>query len=333
VRAPDLLKMIPHNRCWQYWTVNAKLRSNIVVLNGKDEFLFLSQLPEGHDEPDDAAIRRRLNDSLGKEMAVQFLGHWGWTPGQALVAEQFGSRRVFLCGDAAHLFTPTGGFGLNTGVDDAVNLAWKLAASVQGWGGPRLLAIYQTERQPIAVRNTGMAKALTRNVGNVPIDPVMEDDTPEGAAARRESGRVLSNFTEEFASIGIQLGARYDNSPLIVSDGAAPPPDDPSRYRPTSVPGGRAPHLWLADRSSLFDHFGVGFTLLRFNGAAARTEGLQQAARIRGIPLKLLDVDLPEGRDLYERDLALVRPDQYVAWRGDKLPEDPDRLLAQVTGS
>jgi hypothetical protein len=228
-----------------------------------------------------------------------------------------------------HLFTPTGGFGMNTGVDDAANLGWKIAAMVQGWGGPGLLDSYGIERRPIALRNTGTAKAISRNVGKVPIaDAILDAD---GDSARAELGAHLSTFAEEFASIGVQLGARYDGSPIIVSDGTAPPPDDPSIYVPTACPGGRAPHLFDADGGSLYDRLGTGFSLLHLHGDHD-TASMAAAAAARGLPLKILKVDNAAGRDLYGGDLALVRPDQHVAWRGDGLPNDIDAVLAQVTG-
>jgi hypothetical protein len=281
---------------------------------------------------DTGMIERAFLASVGRPIPVEVVGHATWTAGQALVAESFGNGRVLLAGDAAHLFTPTGGFGVNTGVDDAANLAWKLAAAVQGWGGPKLLDSYQAERRPIALRNTSAAKALARNVGGVPVGAAIEEDSPEGAAARRETSEHLAGFGREFSSLGVQLGARYDGSPVIVPDGTQPPPDDPVRYVPSACPGGRAPHLWLSDRSSLFDRLGPGFTLLRLGGPADGTERLVRAARARRVPLRVVDVSEPSGRELYERDLVLVRPDQHVAWRGDRLPEDCGGLLARVTG-
>jgi hypothetical protein len=238
-----------------------------------------------------------------------------------------------LCGDAAHLFTPTGGFGLNTGIDDAVNLGWKLAALTQGWGGPELLPSYEVERRPIAQRNTAASKALARSVGAVPVGEAINDDSTAGAAARAEAAAFLSTFGEEFASLGIQLGARYDGSPIIAGDGSEPPADDPAIYTPSASPGGRAPHLWLSGRRSLYDQFGRGFTLLRFKGSRADTRPLETTARSRGVPLKTLEVELDAGRDLYERDLALIRPDLYVAWRGNRLPEDCSALIGLATGA
>jgi len=177
----------------------------------------------------------------------------------------------------------------------------------------------------------------------VPED--VERDGPIGEAARE----VASNLTyvrknhfvrpEHQDAVGVQIGGRYDGSPIIIPDGESPPdqfPDTYDEYTPSGLPGGRTPHLWLDDvrgmGSSLFDRFGRGFTLLRLDPAAADTAALEHAAAARGIPLAILDVTLPEARKLYGRDLALVRPDQYIAWRGDRLPDDLDALLAGVTG-
>jgi len=302
-----------------------------VTLNGEGEFLFNTKLRSSDNEPDQQFIARMFHQSVGENVDLEFLAHWPWTAGQALVAEQFGEGRIALAGDAVHLFTPTGGFGMNTGVDDATNLGWKIAAMVDGWGGPNLLSSYNVERRPIAFRNTGMAKQFSRNVGNVPIVAELLDASPDGDRIRSELGEHLSTFAEEFASIGVQLGARYDGSPIIVSDGTAPPADDLFIYQPTACPGGRAPHLFFPDHSSLFDHLGTGFTLLHLHGEH-NTDLMAGAAKSRGIPFKTLKIEQPEGRDLYACDLALIRPDQHVAWRGNGLPEDCGELLARVTG-
>jgi len=148
-------------------------------------------------------------------------------------------------------------------------------------------------------------------------------------------GAHFNSLGEEFASIGVQLGARYDGSPIIAADGA-PPPDELDRYIPSGVPGGRAPHYWLGPGrnygDSLFDQFGRGFTLLRLGGSATNTNSIEAAARKRGTPLKMVDLPAADARDLYGRDLALIRPDQYVAWRGNAPPADPDRLFEHLVG-
>jgi 2-polyprenyl-6-methoxyphenol hydroxylase-like FAD-dependent oxidoreductase len=332
LRARDFYARVGAPTCWQYWAVNAEVRSNLVALDGKDEFVFSTKLRSFDDKPDGALIARQFRASVGADLDVEFLGHSTWTGGQAYVAERFGAGRALLAGDAVHLFTPTGGFGMNTGVDDAANLAWKLAAMLEGWGGQRLVASYETERRPIARRNTAASQQLARNVGAVPIGTEIEEASAEGVAARGAASAFLANFGEEFASVGVQLGARYDGSPIVVADGTLPPPDDLIAYRPSACPGGRAPHVFLADRSSLFDHFARGFTLVRFGGDEADALRLAAAAQHRAVPLTLVAVAEPAARELYERNFALVRPDQHIAWRGDRVPDDCDGLLARVTG-
>ena len=326
---PDFLK---DRRAFQYWVVNPELRTALVALDGKDEFLMWSR---ASDEKVEADVRRLMRGCCGADIPLQILAFTPWTSGVALVAEKFGEGRVLLAGDAVHLFTPTGGFGMNTGVDDAANLAWKLAAMVQGWGGPRLLLSYESERKPIAIRNTNAARAFARNVGDVPVPAEMEDDNLRGAAARGKVGAFLGTFGEEFASIGVQLGARYDGSPIVCVDGP-PPQDNLTDYVPSSVPGGRAPHVWLDEGrgpgSSLFDRLGVGFTLLRLGPRAPDGASIVEAAKKRHVPLTVLDVPDREVHDLYACDLCLIRPDQHVAWRGDAVRE-AERIIDQIVGS
>jgi 2-polyprenyl-6-methoxyphenol hydroxylase-like FAD-dependent oxidoreductase len=336
VRAPDLYRdFLGNRRAWQYWAVNPEIRSSLIAVNGTDEFLFRTQARLPDQPPEDSAVADAMRRCVGVDTELEIIAHEPWTAGMALVAERFAAGRVLLAGDAVHLFTPTGGFGMNTGVDDASNLAWKLAAMVQGWGGARLLESYEIERKPIAVRNTDAARQLTVNIGGTNIDPDIEQDSPAGTVARRAAGAMLATFGEQFASIGVQLGARYDGSPLVAGD-ATPPADSFVTYEPSSVPGGRAPHVWLDEKrtfgSSLFDRLGTGFTLLRLGADPPDATAMAAAAMRRNIPLKVLDVDRSDARDLYQCDLILVRPDQYIAWRGNRTASDPDRLFAQLVG-
>ena len=337
LRVPDFYKAIPLGHAYQYWAISARLRSNTVVLNGRDEFLYSTKLAGADDTPDDNAIVSSFIASTGVHgLRVELIGHWTWMAGHALVADRFRHGRVLLAGDAVHLFTPAGAFGMNTGIDDVANLGWKLAAVVQGWGGPGLLDTYESERRPIAFRNTGAARALARNIGDVPVGPAMEETSLAGDADRATAAACLAGFAPEFSSLGVQLGARYDGSAIVVPDAAAPPAEDFVEYRPSGVPGGRAPHFWMdAGRgagSSMFDRFGPGFTLLRLGGHAPDAAGFVAAARARGVPLRVLDVPQDEARDLYGADLALIRPDQHLAWRGDAAPGDAAAVLARVTG-
>ncbi len=337
LRAPELKRRcFGGGSAWQYWAVNPQIRTALVALNGEDEYLYWTRLAEGA-RFDEADVVRGFHLACGHDTPVTVLGNRNWRAGVALWAERLWSgHRVFLAGDAIHLFTPTGGFGMNTGIDGAANLAWKIAALVQGWGGPHLASSYEIERKPIARRNTTAAQSLARNVGGVPVGEAIEAEGAAGIAARAEAGAYLSTFGEEFASIGVQLGVRYDGSPIIGEDGA-PPNDSFTSYTPSAVPGGRAPHVFLdppgmANRRSLFDLFGVGFTLLRLTASAPDGADLAVAAARRGVPLTVIDMADADARDLYGRDLALIRPDQHVCWRGNRLG-DVDALLARVTGA
>jgi len=336
VRAPALHReFLGSRRAWQYWAVNPEIRASLIAVDGGDEFLFRTRANEPDQPPDDNAVADAMRRCVGTGIDLDVIAHEPWTAGMALVAEGFGDRRVLLAGDAVHLFTPTGGFGMNTGIDDTDNLAWKLAAMVQGWGGGRLLRSYETERMPIAIRNTEAARRLTANIGETDVDRAIEQSSPGGESARRAAGHMLAQFSEQFGSIGVQLGARYDGSP-VIADGGTPPTDNLTTYTPTSVPGGRAPHFWIGEGrgqgSSLYDRLGRGFTLLRLGPSPPTVSAFVRAAADRHVPLEVLDVADSDARDLYGCDLALIRPDRYVAWRGNRPAADPQGLFAQVSG-
>jgi 2-polyprenyl-6-methoxyphenol hydroxylase-like FAD-dependent oxidoreductase len=329
VRSAALYDVLRARRAWQYWAINREQRALMNAIDGRELWVLHVQLPrEGAAAADYA--RESLVRATGRDFPFEILGIAEWTAGYTLVAERFARGRAFIAGDAAHLFTPTGGQGYNTSVDDASNLGWKLAALCLGWGGPELAASYEAERKPIALRNTRFARAMADSIGRIELPPDLEEDGGGGDAARAALGeRLLRHAATEFDIPGVQLGVFYLNSPIVVPDGAPAPPDDWHRYTPSAVPGARAPHVWLADGASIFDRFGRDFTLIRFNGDVRPIEA---AARRRGVPLKVLDVSSEEARDLYARDLVIVRPDHHVAWRGDALPEDPDALLARAVG-
>src|ERR1700683_988725 len=346
MRIPDLYKFVGHRRAWMYWAVNPDphTRGVIFTLNGVDEFMMLIKPERGRTDVDVAQVADWVKRTIGADIPVEIIAYHPWSAGQALVAERYKAGRIFIAGDAAHLFTPTGGFGMNTGIDDSSNLAWKVAAVLQGWGAPRLLDSYEAERKPIGYRNTGASRKYASRMHDAAVPEEVEADGPAGDAARAAASKLSYvrynhfNRDEDKDAVGGQIRGRFDGSPIIVPDGEPPPeifPETYDEYVPTSLPGGRAPHLWLDDvrgmGSSLFDRLGHGFTLLRLD-AAAETTALEQTAATRGIPLTILDVTLPEARALYGCGLALIRPDQYIAWRGDRLPNDLDALLAQVTG-
>lgn len=336
LRAPTLYRdFLGDRRAWQYWIVNSQIRTALVALDGKDDFLLWTRDENPGEPVDEQSIATALRACAGTDLPVEIIAHGKWTAGVALVAERFAHKRIFLAGDSAHLFTPTGGFGMNTGVDDAANLAWKLAGSIQGWAGAGLLASYELERKPVAHRNTAAARELARSIGRVPVTDALEQNDAAGAKARAETGAFLSTFGEEYASIGVQLGARYDGSPIVVSDRPAPL-DSHTEYVPSSVPGGRAPHFWIGERrekgSSLFDQLGKGYTILCFEQPGEDVICLKKAAHRRGVPLTVLPVVHEEAHALYGVRKALIRPDQHIAWSGNVIPRDVEKLLDKVTG-
>jgi len=320
---------------WMHVNVHHARRSFTIALDGVAEFVFHTQLLEGEDEAalTDADVRRMFAQCMGREVDFDILFRASWTAGFALVAERFREGRLFLAGDAAHLFTPMGGLGYNTAVEDAVNLGWKLAAVIQGWGGPGLLESYERERKPAAARNTGYARAFADSLGNFVPDPRLEEASPDGERLRAEAGAYFEDHgRREFNIPGITFGTRIDGSPVIAPDGTSPPPDRPNEYVPTACPGGRPPHAWLAGGASLYDRFGFEFTLLDLAGDADRAAPMVKTARSAGLPLTRVSLDDPALRDLYEADYALIRPDQTVAWRGDEFG-DAAGLIDVVRGA
>ena len=332
IDAPGIHDVMNMEPAWQYWTVNNDARTCIVTLDAKGKFVVLAKYPDSG-EPDEAEIICDIQDAFGAEIDIEVISIRQWTAGNALVADRYGDGRVLLAGDAVHLFTPTGGFGMNTGVEDAVNLGWKIAAVHHGWAPDTLLDTYEGERRPIGIRNTQSSRKLASDVATIQVPAALEEETAEGQKARADLGRHLSGFTEEFASLGIQLGARYDASPLIANDGSEPPPDSPVEYVPTACPGGRAPHQWLNDGASIHDRFGKWFTLVKFGSASTDTAAFAAAAEALDVPLDIVDVAEKAARDLYACTFALIRPDHHVAWRGDSLPADTEALMRQVSGN
>jgi hypothetical protein len=240
---------------------------------------------------------------------------------------------VFLAGDACHLHPPFGGFGMNMGIGDAVDLGWKMAATLQGWGGESLLASYQMERRQIHERTIAEARANYSSVSNQLVQPGLEDPGPLGDATRREVGDIiLATKVREFRTLNVVLGYRYDDSTIIVSDGTTPPEQSGGLYIPTACPGSLAPHLWLADGSSLYDHFGTCYTLLVTDGDRRQADALVEAANARKIPLSVIQPDDPRLSWRYQASFALIRPDQHVAWRGELAGANPGAILDHVTG-
>jgi 2-polyprenyl-6-methoxyphenol hydroxylase-like FAD-dependent oxidoreductase len=253
---------------------------------------------------------------------------------RSIVASRYGRDRVMLAGDAVHQNGPAGGFGMNTGMGDAVDLGWKLAATLQGWGGPGLLSSYEAERRPVALR---VVREATDNMTSA-FDPALtvglEENSPDAEARRRKLGDdIQRSKTKQFISDGIALGYRYEGSPVICGDGTPAPPDSVMKYVPSSRPGGRAPHAWVSPGKSTIDLFGKGFVLLRFRKGADRDQAFVSAAQDRRVPFEIVDIESPEAAVLYGSRLVLVRPDGHVAWRGEDAPGDPLAVIDRVRGA
>jgi 2-polyprenyl-6-methoxyphenol hydroxylase-like FAD-dependent oxidoreductase len=307
--------------------------STIVAINGRDQWRF--SLIGGSEQREysipeiETAIRR----AVGCDFDFEILSVLPWVR-RELVAETYRNGGGFIAGDAAHAMSPTGGFGMNTGIGDAVDLSWKLTAAIEGWGGDGLLDSYSVERQPIGARNVTEASGNLRRMLNVPHHADLLDDTPQAAAKREKLGREFTEtMRREWHTLGIHLGYRYEGSQICWPDGSAAPPDNANTYVQTARPGHRAPHAWLADGRSTLDLFGHSFVLLGFGADAHGAAPLLDAAQRRKVPISFTAIAEPQIAALYECKFVLVRPDGHVAWRDDHMPQHPRRLIDVVRGA
>ncbi|HEV7969053.1 MAG TPA: FAD-dependent monooxygenase [Candidatus Acidoferrales bacterium] len=282
----------------------------------------------------DGEMAEIFKKSLAMPIPFEMLSVNEWTQ-HLLCAERYREGRVFIAGDAAHLVIPTGGLGMNTGVGDAIDLSWKLAATLAGWGGAQLLASYEAERRPIGLRNVKASRgAMTGRLGwRAAYHPNVRDDTAQGAATRHRMAALFDVQQRKVTEIlGIEAGYRYVDSPIVWREpGDGPDPDNPC-YIPTTWPGARVPHVWLDDGAALHDRLGPGYTLLRLGGTRADTASLEQSFRDMGAPLDVRDIASERARELFEYDLLLVRPDLHVVWRGNKLPQHAKKVALVAVG-
>jgi 2-polyprenyl-6-methoxyphenol hydroxylase-like FAD-dependent oxidoreductase len=284
--------------------------------------------------PSEADAARRVRRAVGADFPFQITAIVVWAR-RHVIAERYRAGRAFLAGDAAHQLTNAGGFGMNTGIGDALDLSWKLEAAVAGWAGPRLLDSYEAERRPIGVRNIEEARANMADTRGLPVAPEIDEDSEEGERCRQRVRDAIfaRNLHRIEINPGIELGYRYEGSPVIVADGTPPPPIETTTYTQIARPGSRAPHAWLDGNGgrSTIDAFGRGFVLMTWR-ADGDTAPIADAAQARGAPLAIAKGP-PEAAELYGNRLVLVRPDGHVAWRGDKAPADPLALIDTVRGA
>jgi 2-polyprenyl-6-methoxyphenol hydroxylase-like FAD-dependent oxidoreductase len=325
-RSEELFEKIPIGKGRHYYFPTGTL----VVQDDMRHFMSNRGVPP---DPDDPA--RSIRAFLGIDVDIEVLNRSSWNQ-NLLVADSYGQGRVLLAGDAIHLVIPNGGLGMNTGMGDAIDLAWKLAGTLQGWGGPQLLASYEAERRPIGLRNRAASGTAAAGVRSwmAACSPDIALKTSAGEAERARV-RALANVGQRISHemVGTELGYRYDGSPLICPEPGEPPPDEPRTYVPTSWPGARLPHMWLRDGTALHDRLGDGYTLLRMGrGTSVDTNALEATMRASGAPFEVVDIPDDDLRRVYERDLILLRPDLHVVWRGDKAPADPQKVAAMATG-
>ena len=329
-RAPELMAAHAFGPANIYFPLHHDHAGYLINWDHGESWTYHIQLKanESWDEVDAIA---RITDLLGAEIPITIESIQPWTA-HALTASSFGSGRVWLAGDAAHLFSPTGGFGMNTGVSDAIDLAWKLRAVVEGWGGPNLLSSYDIERRPIGSRNTQLAKELYERLASVmELGDILNEDSAEADQMRMTLKADLIEQESLIASFGVLLGYRYANSPICIADGTPEPEDHPQMYVPTSRPGHRAPHIWLTEDETLYDRFSVGFNLVRTNPSVDISDFVAEATK-RRLPLADVDIDTPEARTVYPFALTLVRPDLMVAWRANVAPTTSEYLWDKITG-
>ena len=280
-----------------------------------------------------AEMNRQFEKTIGVPIKYEMLSCAPWRQ-NLLLADRYGKDRVFLAGDAVHLVIPTGGLGMNSGVGDAIDLSWKLAATLRGWGGPGLLQSYEIERRQVGERNVGASRYATlgRRKWRAMWRPDIRDDTPAGEQTRRNLSAVAAiEQRKSNEMIGAELGYRYVDSPIICNI-----PGGPEHlfrdYQPTTWPGARLPHVWCDDGTAMQDHIPDGYTILKLGGTSADASGLADAIRSRGAPVTVLDVPDRIARDVYGYDLILLRPDLHVVWRAQQPPDNAAEIAAIATG-
>jgi 2-polyprenyl-6-methoxyphenol hydroxylase-like FAD-dependent oxidoreductase len=333
--APKLKSMLPGEPAWMYLAFNPRRCGTMMAIDGRETWLIHNFLY--NDEPDYDSVDRdwAIRNIIGAppDFEYEIISKEDWI-GRRLVANRFQNGQAFIAGDAAHLWIPHAGYGMNAGIADAANLSWMLAAVLNGWAVPALLDAYQAERQPITDQVShfafNMAKQVSRQRREISAD--IERDDAVGESVRAQIGKdAYDLYIQQQCCGGLNFGYFYAASPVIAYDGAAQPVYSMGHFESSSVPGCRAPHVWLHDGRSLYDALGDDYGLIRFDRRVA-VAGIVAAARSRRMPLTVVDVDDEAAAATYARALVLVRPDRHVAWRGHAEPADASAVIDHLRG-
>jgi 2-polyprenyl-6-methoxyphenol hydroxylase-like FAD-dependent oxidoreductase len=336
IRAPKLLDLQKHLPAWATFSLNPRRPGNVYAIDGRETWLIHNYLKEEDADFEsvdrDWAIRTILG--VGKDFEYEILGKEDWF-GRRLVADKLRDRRVFICGDASHIWVPYAGYGMNAGIADAENLGWLLAAHLNGWAPEEILNAHEAERLLITeqVSHFAMSHAIkmAKQRKDVPND--IEDLSPAGELSRAILGKAAYELNvQQYCCAGLNFGYYYNSSPIVAYDDEQHPAYSMAFFKPSTVPGCRVPHFWLADGRSSYDASGTGFCLVRLDDRINISALLEAAENIK-IPLSVLDVTQKEAGEAFRHKLVLSRPDFHVAWRGQTLPENPINLLRFVTGA
>lgn len=328
----DLLAEHDKGPAWRYSLVDASGTWGTLVSVDNRYRWRLSIYDVGREGANSLDLGAMITRAVGHDFDYRIIQQGRWKR-RAAIAASYGRGRVFLAGDAAHANPPNGGFGMNTGVADAANLAWKLDAALKGWAGPDLLVSYGLERRPVAQLTLAEAvRNYRRLVGETKFADIA-DSTEQAAEHRRLAGAEYAEDSKRaWRPTGIHLGYGYPWSPVVAAEPGMFSTLEPFDYTPSTEPGFRAPHVWLRDGFSTLDLFGGNHVLLRVGATAPTGEAIIAAAATAGMPLDVESISGPQVEEIYDHPLVLVRPDGHIAWRGVGEPERPEVLIAQITG-
>jgi 2-polyprenyl-6-methoxyphenol hydroxylase-like FAD-dependent oxidoreductase len=327
-RCDDLFERIPVGKGRHYHVADAQ-HSFLIVQDSTRHFT-LHAAVESADE-----MKATFERVVGMPVQYEMLSCAPWRQ-NLLLADRYSEGRVFLAGDAVHLVIPTGGLGMNSGVGDAIDLAWKLAATLEGWGGPGLLASYEIERRQVGANNVEASRYASRGrrAWRAAYKPNIRDETPEGVATRANLAAIADvEQRKSNEMIGAELGYFYAGSPIAWPEEGAPPALDFRKYVPTTSPGARLPHVWCDNGHAVHDYIGNDrYTLLVLGGTKTNVVPLLRRFVGFGALLEVREIADARVRDVYGCDLILLRPDMHIVWRGDQLPENVGKLVGIATG-